>query len=100
MKIANLALLVAAGSLVACSASSSPTDDKAQVEEVRSSLARDTAPVLAPNELDQLATDQADFAVDLYKSVAQQAESASKDIFISPHSVSTALAMTYAGAAG
>jgi serpin B len=95
MKAFHLALLVAAGSLVACS---TPSDDAPHVETVRSSLARDTAPVLTPAELDTLKTDEAGFAVDLYRAVASSPDNAGKNVFLSPHSVSLALAMTYAGA--
>ncbi|MDB4933966.1 MAG: hypothetical protein JWP87_938 [Labilithrix sp.] len=97
IKQSNIALLLAVASLTACSA---PTEDKPQVETVRSSLARDTAPVLSPTELDTFAGDQADFAVDLYRAVGSSAEFHDKDVFLSPHSISTALAMTYAGARG
>ena len=97
MKTFQLALLVAAGSLVACAG---PSDDKPAIETVRSSLARDTSPVLSPVEVDSLSADQADFAVSLYREVASSPASAGKDVFLSPHSVSTALAMAYAGARG
>jgi serpin B len=97
MKSSNIAFLLAAASLVACSTSS---DDKADIETVKSSLARDTTPVLSPSELDTFATDRADFAVELYRAVAKDPANATKDIFLSPHSVSSALAMTYAGARG
>jgi serpin B len=79
---------------MACSASS---DDKRQeVDVVRSSLARDTAPALSPLQLDTFSQDQAEFAVDLYQAV--QKTHPGKDVVLSPHSISTALAMTFAGA--
>lgn len=100
VKTSNLALLLATTlattSLAACS--SSPSDDRAHVEVVRSSLARDTTPVLAPGDLETLAADQADFAIDFYHALRQSPGFEGKDVFVSPHSVSTALAMTYAGA--
>lgn len=96
IKHSDLALLLAVASLTACSTPAA--DDKPQIETVRSSLARDTAPALSPTELDTLATDQADFAVDLYRAVASSPDYTDKDVFLSPHSVSAALVMTYAGA--
>ncbi len=98
MKTWNVALLLAAASLVACA---TPSDDgKAPVEEVRSSLARDLTPAVSPAQLDVFAQDQASFAVDLYQAVRKVSAQQNDDIFVSPHSVSTALAMTYAGARG
>jgi serpin B len=95
----NIALVVATASIVACS-SSSPSDGKTPVETVRSSLARETTPLLTPVELDTLASDEASFAVDLYHAVGAAPENAGRNVFLSPHSVSAALAMTYAGARG
>ena len=97
MKTFQLGLLVAMGSLVACTA---PSDDKPKVETVRSSLARNTAPQLTETDLVTLAADQAAFAVSLYQTVAASPGSDGKNLFLSPHSVSTALAMAYAGARG
>jgi serpin B len=68
------------------------------VDVVRSALARDTRPQLSDVERDTFATGQATFAVDLYQTVRKQPESVDKDLFLSPHSISIALAMTYAGA--
>lgn len=98
MKTSNIALLLAATSLVACA---TPSDDgKPPVEEVRSSLARDLTPTVSPALLDTFAQDQANFAVDLYQAVRKDPAKQNDDIFVSPHSVSTALAMTFAGARG
>ena len=57
-------------------------------------------PQLSDAEQAALAKGQANFAVDIYQAVRKQPDSVDKDIFLSPHSVSTALAMTYAGARG
>lgn len=65
------------------------------VELVRSSLAREE-PVLAEPERAQAGQDSRDFALALY---AQARSSGSGDVFLSPYSISVALAMTYAGAA-
>jgi serpin B len=96
----NIALVVAIASVVACSSSPSPSDGKTPVETVRSSLARETTPLLTPVELDTLTSDEASFAVDLYHAVGAAPENAGRNVFLSPHSVSAALAMTYAGARG
>lgn len=98
----HIASIVATASVVACSTSTttSPSDGKTPVETVRSSLARETTPLLTPVELDTLASDEASFAVDLYHAVSAAPENAGRNVFISPHSVSAALAMTYAGAHG
>jgi len=90
---------LAAVSALACGSSSEPAP-KQNVEVVKSSLARDMSPVLTPAQLDVFSQDQAEFAVDLYQAVRKDPASADKDVFVSPHSVSTALAMTFAGARG
>jgi serpin B len=95
---ANIALLVATATIAACS---TPTDaGKTHVDTVRSSLARNAAPLLTPGELDTLAKDEVAFAVDLYHAVEAEPTSAGQNVFLSPHSVAAALAMTYAGAQG
>lgn len=100
MKTWNVALLTAFGASVAvlggCSSDDSPADDG--VETVRSALQRDMHPTLSGVELDTLATGQADFAVDIFRAVAKG--KGSDNVFLSPHSISIALGMTYAGARG
>jgi len=64
--------------------------------EVRSDLARDLDPDVSPAELDELVAGDTAFATDLYGMV----RGAPGNLFFSPHSISTALAMTYAGAEG
>lgn len=87
--------------VVACTSDSEPgSNGSEQSEEVRSSLARDENPVVSEADKATFTTDQATFAVDLYQAVRKDAANASRDIFLSPHSASTALAMTYAGARG
>ena len=90
---------LAAVSALACGGSPDPAP-KQNVEVVKSSLARDMAPVLTPTQLDTFSQDQAEFAVDLYHAVRKEPKSANEDVFVSPHSVSIALAMTFAGARG
>jgi len=103
MKLTNLALLTAVLGVAACSSSSRPSESATgvpEVEVVRSALRREMNPTLSAAELETLARSQADFAVDIYQAVRKQPENVDKDIFLSPHSVSIALAMTYAGARG
>ncbi len=71
--------------------------DSTDIPEIRSDLERDTTPDVAPAELAELVAGNADFAAAVYR-LAGAAESG--NLFLSPHSISTALAMTYAGAAG
>lgn len=81
-----VALLLAS----ACNTSSS------EPPEIRSALDRNMAPDATPAEVLQLVGDNTAFAVDLY----QQVRGAPGNLFMSPHSITTALAMTYAGAKG
>ncbi len=64
--------------------------------EVKSDLARDTTPDVSDQQLGALVGGNTEFAADLYRQVHTE----SGNLFLSPHSISTALAMTYAGAAG
>lgn len=66
------------------------------IELLKSALTREEAPELAATEREQVGQDSRDFALALYA----QAANAEGNAFISPYSVSIALAMTYAGAAG
>jgi serpin B len=92
-------LSIASLANVACGGSSGgwqgqpPTDGV-----VKSSLPRDTSPQVAPGDLQKLAQGNTTFALDLYRAISAGNES--EDVFYSPYSVSNALAMTYAGAAG
>ncbi len=67
-----------------------------EIPEVRSGLDRDLTPDVSPAELEKLVEGNTAFAVDLY----QLARPSGANLFMSPHSVSIALAMTYAGASG
>lgn len=78
-----------------------PVDQgKVPIGVVRSAQQRNMDPQLAPTELETLTRSQANLAVDLYQAVRARPESADEALFLSPHSVSIALAMTYAGARG
>ena len=61
------------------------------------SPARITNPDATPEELTALASGNNDFAFNLYRALGENADG---NLFISPYSVSQALAMAYAGAAG
>ncbi len=73
----------------ACSSSADST-------EIKSDLARNTAPDVSAAELDELVAGNTAFALDLYGQVRDEPG----NLFMSPYSVSMALAMTYAGAEG
>lgn len=62
--------------------------------EVKSDLARDQHPNVTDAQLAELVGGNTELAADLYRQVAH----APGNLFLSPHSISTALAMTYAGA--
>lgn len=64
---------------------------------LQSSQPRDTSPNVSPAAQQELATDDASFAADLY---ARVATNDSDNVFFSPYSISVALAMTYNGAQG
>ncbi|MCW5833743.1 MAG: serpin family protein [Labilithrix sp.] len=95
---AALPLLLTALAAGACSSNESGESAESQIDVARSSLSRDTSPTLEPAEAESFAADQATFAIDLYHAVAKEAPG--DDVFLSPVSVSTALAMTFAGARG
>lgn len=61
---------------------------------LRSELTRDTAPAVSDSELLQLGKDQRKFTFALYDVLAKD----NPNLFFSPYSISTALAMLYAGA--
>lgn len=92
-------LLVVATILIFSCASESPSteDDPAPPgTEAASPLSRNTAPDTTTEELAQLAGDNAAFGWEFYREVVEDGE----NLFFSPHSISVALAMTWAGARG
>ncbi|MBW1938457.1 MAG: hypothetical protein JRI67_06790 [Deltaproteobacteria bacterium] len=64
------------------------------MEVLRSERQRNSAPDVTEADLTELVSGNSDFAFDLYHEVREEAE----NLFYSPHSISLALAMTYAGA--
>lgn len=85
--------------LAACTESTSgpaPIAPPDGADVVRSSRARLSASSASEAEVAELAADNAAFAFDLYREVRD----ADGNLFFSPHSMSVALAMTYAGAEG
>jgi serpin B len=77
-------------SLMACTSSEST-----EPPMIKSDLARDTTPDATDADLDTLVAGNTDFAADLYRLASGE----DGNLFMSPHSITTALAMTYAGAA-
>jgi serpin B len=62
----------------------------------RSDRPRNTAPQVAPEAMEQLSQGNRAFAFDLYRQLASEPG----NLFLSPYSITTALAMTHAGARG
>ena len=81
--------------ITGCSSSSSPSSPT--TSEAKSSLSRDMSPNVPAADQQALVTGNNAFAFDVYKSLAT---SGTGNQFFSPYSISSALAMTYAGANG
>jgi serpin B len=95
----TIRILFASILLAACTSTTAgpePIAPPEGAEIVRSSRARLTAGSATPSEVAELAADDAAFAFDLYREVRDE----EGNLFFSPHSISVALAMTYAGAEG
>lgn len=69
---------------------------RAEPAEARSDKERLTTPDVPEAQLTELAAGNTTFALDLYQAIRET----DGNLFFSPHSISTALAMTYAGARG
>jgi serpin B len=65
-----------------------------------SDLLRDSSPDASQAEWAQLVSGNSAFAFNLYHVLVRDPETSGKNVFLSPYSISTALAMTYAGARG
>jgi serine protease inhibitor len=93
------AFLAAVG-LAGCSSSASPASAAgSQPDMAKSDLARDTSPAVADGDKTTLADGLSAFAFDLFGKI-DDASVQTKNFACSPTSVSLALGMTYAGAAG
>ncbi len=76
-------------------------NNNGEIEQAKSSLAREPNPNVSTEEISSLVTSTSKFAFKLFRKLAVQTISSSadnKNVFISPYSVSSALTMTYAGA--
>jgi serpin B len=91
--------LAIASTLVACSSSSGTSANPSTTEVASSSVARDKAPNVTTSDAEALRSGNTALATDLYATLSG-AEFAGKNIFFSPHSISMAMAMLYAGANG
>lgn len=80
----------------AANATAAPTAVPAAAQLVRADKPRITAPTVAPADLSALTAGNSAFALDLYQALRKTPG----NLFYSPHSISLALAMTYAGARG
>ena len=93
------AVLLALG----CARSGTETDNPAAppegIELVRSEVAYLTSSDVSANDLAAIQKAQRTFALDLYREIAANADPGD-NLLISPYSVATILAMTYAGARG
>lgn len=99
MKHAAIALLPVLALLAGCG-SSHDASEKNDVKTVASELPRDTSPSVPAADADALRDGNTAFAVDMYRSIASSPSFAKQNVFYSPYSISSALAMTYAGARG
>lgn len=95
-RLASLFALASTIALTACASDSSPPQMPG--ETAKSELKRDLAPDVSEADGDALVAGNTAFAVDAYREL--QAGNEGENIFISPLSISSALAMVYAGARG
>jgi serine protease inhibitor len=93
MLILALAVLVSAGCGPVSISLPNPAPGSSVAE---SDQPRNMSPAASPEDLSELANGNAAFAFDLYRTLS----GGDGNLFFSPYSISTALAMTYAGAAG
>ena len=91
LRVGSLALVA-----VAAAAGCDPSSSDVVVDEMRSQRAHDGSPAVAQADRQALAEGNAAFAMALYR----QVQSNSANVVFSPASISTALAMTFAGARG
>ncbi len=97
-KLTNLILLVALLGTLGCTAGpTEPAGSGARIVLAQSDVSRVTAPSVSQEDQAALITGNQAFALDLYRALADGSDA---NLFLSPHSISVALAMTYAGARG
>ena len=96
-----LSLIAFLGLLAACGdgadSSTGPGDSSGEITLLQSSKQRASAADVAASDLEALVEDNTEFALDLYRLLIEEGND---NLFFSPHSISLALAMTYAGARG
>lgn len=95
--LAPVALLPLLSLANGCSADDAPANDK--VAMASSSLSRDLAPEVPSSDAEELRAGNTAFATDLYATL-RTSELQGKNLFFSPLSISTAIAMVHAGARG
>jgi serpin B len=100
MRSALFFCLVAGVGALACSSDDGASNDVPVIEEARSSIERDRSPEVSSGEAAALARDTRAFAFDLYGRARESAELAGRNVFLSPISVTYALAMASVGARG
>jgi len=81
-------------SLTACKPSGDDSSPDVEVNKIQSNLERNLSPNLEAGDLNQLVEGNTAFALDLYHAVKGD----QGNFIFSPHSISVAFAMTYAGA--
>ena len=86
-----LALLLSALLLSACGTGGNPADDG---QLLKSDKERISEPQVTPDQIADLAEGNNAFALDFYKRMCQDSDG---NVFVSPYSISLALAMTFGG---
>jgi serpin B len=96
--LGRIALLVALLGTLGCAAQMpGPQGAPAEIVLAAAETPRETAPDVDDADLSALVAGNQAFALELYRYLAEQDED---NLFLSPHSISAALAMVYAGARG
>ncbi len=95
--LSKLALLVLAGlTMLTAAALSGCGDDGVGISEARADVPRESVSDEARGDMKKLASDNAAFGWDIYSELAKEPG----NLFLSPHSISVAMAMLQAGARG
>ncbi|HUU01829.1 MAG TPA: serpin family protein [Myxococcota bacterium] len=90
----GLALLLSALLLSACGTGGNPSDDG---QVLKSDKERISEPQVTPDQIAELADGNNAFALEFYQRMCQDSDG---NVFVSPYSISLALAMTFSGARG